>query len=288
MVVCAISFSLLSCGNNGQNKSSLEKERDSLLSVNAQQQMIVDEMTSTMAEISMSLDTINMHETMIINRVDEKGNPLSKQSLKLKLNTLSEVIKIQREKIAAMEDSLTKDKSYLLKLKSIISYLNTSLMQKEQEIHQLRAEVDSKNFNIAKLRSHVSNLRDTVASVRQKNEEQEKEMIQQKQQHESDMNTVYYVIGTKEKLVNGGIISKSGLFKKSKINFASIDKSMLVKDDKRTLKKITINGKSPKMLSEAPNGSYSIDKGSSSSTLIISDSEKFWSANNKILVIQIK
>ena len=290
VVICAISFSIASCGNKTQDsgKSAWERELDSLQSVNAQQQMILDDMTTTMADISMSLDTIAMHESMIIRRVDEEGNPLSKKGLKSKLNTLAEIIKNQREKMAEMEKAMSEGKSSVTQLKSIIAYLNASLEQKEAEIQQLKAEVDSKNFSIARLNTHVSSLRDTVASVRQENEEQRQQMERQTAQHETAMNEVYYIIGTKDKLLNYGVLSKSGLFKKSKVNFSSIDKSVLIKGDKRNLKKININGKSPKMLSDAPNGSYSLDKGESSSTLTILDAEKFWSANNKILVIQVK
>lgn len=288
VAVCAISFSIVSCGNKSQDNSAWEKERDSLQSVNAQQQMILDDMTSTMADISMSLDTIAMHESMIIRRVDEEGNPLSKKGLKSKLNTLAEIIKNQREKMAEMEKAMTEGKSSVTQLKSIIAYLNASLEQKEAEIQQLKAEVDSKNFSIARLNTHVSSLRDTVASVRQENEEQRQQMERQNAQHETALNEVYYIVGTKDKLLSYGVISKSGLFKKSKINFSSIDKSVLTKGDKRTLKRISINGKSPKILSDAPDGSYTLDKGTSSSTLTITDSDKFWSANNKILVIQVK
>ena len=290
VAICAISFSIASCGNKTQDsgKSAWERELDSLQSVNAQQQMILDDMTTTMADISMSLDTIAMHESMIIRRVDEEGNPLSKKGLKSKLNTLAEIIKNQREKMAEMEKAMSEGKSSVTQLKSIIAYLNASLEQKEAEIQQLKAEVDSKNFSIARLNTHVSSLRDTVASVRQENEEQRQQMERQTAQHETAMNEVYYIIGTKDKLLNYGVLSKSGLFKKSKVNFSSIDKSVLIKGDKRNLKKININGKSPKMLSDAPNGSYSLDKGEASSTLTILDAEKFWSANNKILVIQVK
>jgi uncharacterized protein (DUF3084 family) len=290
MAVGIISFSIASCGDKTQEsgKSAWEKERDSLQYVNAQQQMILDDITTTMADISMSLDTISMHESMIIRRIDEEGNPLSKKGLKSKLNTLSEIIKNQREKMAKMEKTMTERKSSVTQLKSIIAYLNVSLMQKEAEIQQLKAEVDSKNFSIASLNTHVSSLRDTVASVRQENEEQRQQMERQNAQHETAMNEVYYIIGTKEKLLSYGVLTKQGLFKISKVNFSSIDKSVLIKGDKRNLKKIIINGKSPKMLSEAPKESYALDNGASSSTLTILDAEKFWSANNKILVIQVK
>lgn len=274
-----------SCGSKNDSTSSIEKERDSLLTVNSQQQMILDNMTSTMAEISMSLDSIAIQEQMIIRGVDELGNPLNKKDLKSKLTSLSEIIKNQREKMASMEATMKADKTAMGQLKNIIAYLNASLEQKDLEIQKLRSEIDSKNFNISQLRTHVTNLKDTVATVQNENAEQKVQIAKQ----DASLNEVYYIIGTKDQLINAGVISKTGtIIKKTKVNFSSLNKSVLTKADRRNLKNITINGKSPKILSEAPKGSYSLDKGGNSSVLTINDSEKFWSANNKILVIQIK
>ena len=288
LITIAISLSIASCGNN-KNSAAWQKELDSLQSVNAQQQMLLDDMTTTMAEISMSLDTIAMHERMIILRVDEEGHPLSRRKLKSKLATLSDIIKSQREKMTAMATAMNEGKSSIAQLKSIVAYLNASLEQKEAEIQQLKAEVDSKNFNIARLNTHLSNLKDTVESVRLENEEQRLQLASQNEQHEMAMNEVYYIIGTKEQLISNGVLSKSGsFFKKSKINFASVDKSVLTKADRRMLTNIVINGKSPKVLSEEPEGSYTLEKGATTSTLTIHDAEKFWNTNNKILVILVK
>ena len=144
-----------SCGSKNDSTSSIEKERDSLLTVNSQQQMILDNMTSTMAEISMSLDSIAIQEQMIIRGVDELGNPLNKKNLKSKLISLSEIIKNQREKMASMEATMKADKTAMGQLKNIIAYLNASLEQKDLEIQKLRSEIDSKNFNISQERSYL-------------------------------------------------------------------------------------------------------------------------------------
>ena len=291
VAVTAILLSVFSCDEKSQdgNANAWQKEMDSLQSVNAQQQMILDDMTSAMADISSSLDTITMHENMIMRRVDENGNPLSRKDLKERLNHLADIIKNQREKMSALETDMEAGKSSIQQLKSVIAYLNSSLEQKEAEVQKLKEDVNSKNFNIARLNTHVSNLQDTIAAVRQENEEQRVQMEQQNEQHEAAMNLVYYIIGTKDQLIQSGVISKSGkIFKKSQINFASINKSVLTKADRRTLKTITIYGKSPKILTSEPEESYSLDKGDASSTLTILNAESFWNTNNKILVIQVK
>ena len=285
LVIGVVFLTMFSCGN--ESSKTVESERDSLKTITAQQQTILDDMTSAMASISKSLDSIALQEKMIINGVDEAGVPLSKKNLKSRLETLSEIVKGQRSKLGAMEKSLGHDNPAVKELQSIISYINTSLEQKEDEIEKIKAEVDSKDFSIASLNSRVSSLNKTVASVQQENEAQREQMKQQNAQYQASINEVFYVIGTKDQLVESGVLSSSGaLFSKATINFASINKSALTKADKRTLKTIKINGKSPKILSEEPKGSYTLDK--DKNVLTITDVEKFWSTNNKILVIQVK
>ena len=285
LAIGAMFFTMFSCGN--ESNKTVENERDSLKTITAQQQTILDDMTSAMASISKSLDSIALQEKMIINGVDESGIPLSKKNLKSRLETLSEIVKGQRSKLGAMEKSLGHDNPAVKELQSIISYINTSLEQKEVEIEKIKAEVDSKDFSIARLNSRVTTLNNTVASVQQENEEQREQMKQQSAQYQASINEVFYVIGTKDDLIDNGILEQSGtLFQKVAINFAAINKSFLTKADKRTLKTIKINGKSPKILSEEPKGSYTLDK--EKNILTITDSEKFWSTNNTILVIQVK
>ena len=290
LAVFVVLLFMTSCNNNKAQYSIVwENKIDSLQSINAQQQMLLDDMTVAMADISKSLDTIAMHERMVILRIDEEGNPISKKELKSKLSMLSEIIRCQREKMEAMERDISDGKSSIIQLKSVIAYLNASLVQKETEIQQLKIEVDTRNYSIARLNTHLSNLKDTVKSVRQENETRRLQMEYQNERHDLLINEVFYVIGTKEQLTNIGVLSKSGIiFKKTKINFESIDKSVLTKADKRTLKNLKIQSKSPKILSDIPDGSYTLDKGTSESTLTIIDSDKFWSANNRILVIQTK
>lgn len=275
----------VSCSGSNDKPSPVEKERDSLLTVNSQQQMILDNITSTMAEVSMSLDSIIIQEQMIIRGVDELGNPLNKKNLKSKLGFLSEIIKNQKEKLASMEATIKADKTAMGQLKNIIIYLHASLEQKDLEISKLYSEIDRKNFNISQLRTHVTNLKDTVATVQNENAEQKVQIAKQ----DESLNEVYYIIGTKKQLISAGVVSKTGtIIKKVKVNYASIDKTILTKADRRNLKNINFNGKSPKILSEVPKDSYSLEKNGNDCVLTINDNEKFWSANNRILVIRIK
>lgn len=279
--------SVTSCGSkDSAAEESWKQERDSLTRVNSQQQAVLDQMTAAMAEIAFCLDTIAVHERVIISGIDEEGNRLSRKGIRNRLEVLAQVIAEQKEKLGALEEKFSNSAAQISQLHSIIEFLENSLSQKDAEVERLKSEVNSSNYRVVALEEKVSNMSDTIVSERATNSEQKQQIAQQ----DAQLNEVYYIIGTEEQLLSKGILSKSGkIIKKKKVNFSNINKSALTKGDIRTLKSITVRGKSPKILSEVPKGSYSLDKsGNDVATLKILNSTSFWSANNRILIIQVK
>lgn len=279
--------SVTSCGNKGNTaEESLKQERDSLTRVNSQQQAVLDQMTAAMAEIAFCLDTIAVHERVIISGIDEEGNRLSRRRIRNRLEVLAQVIAEQKEKLGVLEEKFSNSAAQIGQLHSIIEFLENSLSQKDAEVERLKSEVSSSNYRVVALEEKVSNMSDTIVSERATNSEQKQQIAQQ----DAQLNEVYYTIGTEEQLINKGILSKEGkIIKKKKVNFSNINKSVLTRGDIRTLKSITVRGKSPKILSDVPNDSYSLDKnGDDVATLRILNANSFWSANNRILIIQVK
>lgn len=292
-ILIAISFativiaSVTSCGRKDNTmEESWKQERDSLTRVNSQQQAVLDQMTAAMAEIAFCLDTIAVHERVIVTGIDEEGNRLSRKSIRNRLEILAQVISEQKEKLGALEEKFSNSTMQIGKLHSIIEFLENSLAKKDAEVEKLKSEVSSSNYRVVALEEKVSNMNDTIVSERAVNSEQKQQIAQQ----DAQLNEVYYIIGTEEQLISKGILSKEGkIIKKKKINFSNINKSALTKGDIRTVKSISIRGKSPKILSDVPKGSYSLDKtGNDMATLHITNPTSFWSANNRILIIQVK
>lgn len=281
-------IAIISCGGDG-NKAAQEAwdhERDSLTRVNGQQQAVLDQMTAAMAEIAFCLDTIAVHERVIIAGIDEEGNRLSRRGIRNRLEVLAKVISEQKEKLGILEEKFSNSTLQIGQLHSIIEFLENSLSQKDAEVEKLKAEANSRNFSVAVLEEKVSLMNDTIIEERATNTEQKQQIAKQ----DAQLNEVYYIVGNDDQLVSKGILKKEGkIFKKKKVDFSNINKSLLTKGDIRTLKTINIRGKSPKVLSDVPKGSYSLDKYSDDSyTLRILNSSSFWSANNRILIIQIK
>lgn len=284
-----IALCLTGCKNNNERITQLEQERDSLKWINDERQAMLDELTTTLSDISLCLDSITINEQMIRRGVDAEGNPLSRKELRSRLGTLSEIITSQKERMKQLQGKITESNRIVSQMNSLMTYLNESLEQKDIEIQQLRREIDNKNIDISRLQGNVAQLQDTVAEVRQENEQQREQMSRQQDEHLRQMNEVFYIIGTKDELIDKGVLTQTGkLFKRSSLDFSNINRSSLIRVDKRTTTSIKITGKSPKILSESPKSSYNLEKNENGFELQIIDPEKFWSSNNRILVIQIK
>lgn len=282
---------VFSC-NDGKMIERLQQQNDSLTQVSTQQQDIIDGLSSTMEEITSSLDTIASSERQILSGVDERGVPLTKRNMRAKLEALSNLIKEQHAKLDSLGKALDGSNATVAKLRGVINLLNKSLDEKTRELDSLRTEITYKDINIVNLGTEVANLTDTMKSVRSENASQKQTIASQKQnigEQDAALHEVYYVIGSKDELVSAGVVVKQGgLFKKKKVNFSGMNKSGLKKSDIRTLKHIDIPSKNPKILGEVPESSYTLTRGASSCTLDIVDAEKFWSSNNRVLVIQTK
>lgn len=291
-IITSIVFTIMICSScNKSVQKNWENEKDSIMTVNQQQQQVVNDMTSTVVLIASSLDSIAKQEEFLRSGVDENGYALSRKTILENLTLFENLLTEQRNKLKKLETAYNQRGDELKKMSSIIKFLNEELVRKDETIQQLKGEVASKNTNIKQLNSqlqtlgnNLSELSDSLVDLNQKSKNQKQILSEQ----ESAINTVYYVIGNKKELVQKGILTAGKLFSKSSIDYSALDKSMFIKGDIRKISDIRIVGESPKVLSNIPNNSYSINSDSKRThTLHIYDTNKFWEIS-KFLIIQIK
>lgn len=77
LFLCFVSFS---CGHSNLSKE-LTAERDSLIKVNQQQNEVLTEITSTIAQVSVTLDSIAKHEQILYSNRDIEGRVLSRKKI---------------------------------------------------------------------------------------------------------------------------------------------------------------------------------------------------------------
>ena len=280
---------LLSCGGNTSGVSS---ETDSLRLVNKQQQELLDNLTSTVVELSANLDSIKKEEGFITKGVDENGSPLSKKAIMAKLDGLKIMVDEKKSQLVDLEEKVNSTNGDIRKLKSVIEFLNSELAQKDRIIDELKAELSTKNADIKKLASRLSAKEEEVIGLNSEVQEKDyqlQEKEDQIQDQSSILNEVFYLIGTKTDLKKMGLISGTGLLQKKKVNLSNIDKSLFKKSDMRTLGEIEIPApvKKIEIMTGNPKSAYSIEKvDESRSILRISNPESFW-GTLKFLIVKI-
>ncbi len=121
----------------------------------------------------------------------------------------------------------------------------------------------------------------------QQNAEQQQVISSQNhilQTQDEMLNEGYIKTGTKSELKDAGLL-KGGFMRKSKLDISTIDKIQFKTIDIRVTTEISLNSGNPKILTQMPDDSYSIEKKGKTSTLRIINPDKFWSIS-KYLIIQ--
>ena len=94
---------------------------------------------------------------------------------------------------------------------------------------------------------------------------------------------VYYIIARKQTLKEKGLL-KTSLFSK-KIDGNHIVKENFTKADRKELKTLTINSRTPKVLSANPETSYTLTENEDgTTTLTITDADRFWNVSRYLII----
>ena len=276
-IIFLTSLSMSSCGGSSNDKAEIDSLRN-IISVQ-EQQLNNDEMF--MYLINTSMDSIISADGNIILEIREGIIP-PKQKMIQNLETFKFTIHNQRKKIAELQATLENQSSaHSLQMKQLLAKLTDQLNAKDAEIVRLQQLVENNKITIADLNRSVNSLKKDVSELKMQNKEQEEALIVQSNM----MNEAYYIVATKKELKKMGIVGGGNLFKKSKLDLSSVDASKFKKIDIRETTVINIPGSKPKILTQAPTGSYNIRSSGSTSVLTIIDANSFWSVNN-FLVIQ--
>jgi cell division protein FtsB len=265
---------LTACGGK-TDTSALEQTIDSLRQANQQQQNSLQEMTTFVTTMSDGMNAIALQENMIFNNGGNEGTSLDKEQLKSHLETLANTLTEQRSKIKALTDSLKARGADLSKMQGLIDNLTRQLEEKDKVIAQLRQDVEQKNFSIADLQKKLNVAMAGSAQYEQRAAKAEKEL--------ATITSAYVLMGTKEALLDGGYIDK-----RKHVQTETMPKGDFTKVNIYQFTELDIPTRSPKLLTDHPRKSYSIEKiDKENRKLVITNPQLFWSSS-RYLIIQVK
>lgn len=268
LILTTVTF-IASC-NNGPSRKELSESNDSLKIALAQKEESINDLLSAMSIVEDGFKKINEIQGRInlsgINEVNYKEN------IKENIEYITTTLANNKTEIEKLKKQLANGKQATKEIKEKMRMLEQQLSDKSKEIAQIYKTLAEKNIYINKLDSIISDL--TRA-----NTGQELQLIAQEQ----ELNSVWYAIGTKSELKGENILKSGEVMRESNINLKYFTKA-----DKRELKEIDTRAKRAKLLTNHPDGSYTLERNEEKYYILtITNPEQFWSST-RYLVIQVR
>jgi chromosome segregation ATPase len=275
--VIAATIIVMATSCNG-GSASMKEQLDSLQTAYEQRNADYDELNEFLGVIATGMDSIALQEGQLLK--NDESPTLTRDQIKKNLEAYKQTLDNQRKQINTLEKKLQTNQKYSANLRSIITTMKQQLAQKDEEIANLRKLVDDKNVDI-------NRLKDNVSTLKQRNEMQAGLIVSQQEtilEQDAKIKTAYLKIGTKKELKEQGLLTGGSLFKKSKVDFTKIDKSLFKAIDRSETTKIEIPAKEAKLMTPQPSDSYRIDKVYKNNVLTITNPEKFWGVSDFVII----
>ena len=279
--ICVVSLALLLYGCKEYkapvaNRPTVAKD-DSLQQIISQRDTQINNMMATMNEIQEGFNEISEAENRVnLIQDDERADKASQ--IKEDIKFIADRMQQNRELIKKLQGQLRDSDFKSQELKKVIANMLRQLDEKDQQLQQLRAELAAKNIHIAELDETICNLNNNVTEL--KSESDEKSQIINNQ--ETQLNTAWYVFGTRPELKDQRILMGD------KVLQQNFNKNYFTKIDIRVTREIKLYSKSARLLTSHPAGSYELTRDNNKMyTLAITNPQLFWSTS-KYLVVVVK
>jgi len=229
----------------------------------------------TMNAIQDNIDSLKQKEKILTVRTGENGNKTVIEDLR----AVDNLIIADNRKIAQLESRMKKMDTKNTELDKIAAHLRTELADRDSNIVALQRNLSQTNES---MKAVVQQFNDTMASMNLVKAENSSLHTQ--------VNTVYYAVGTMKELKKRGVIDKQG-------GIAGVGRVTKLKDhfnskyftraDMTTLVDIPLYAKYSKIITDQPSSTYKVSTTTKGDSLEITDPNAFWS-ESKYLVVVVK
>lgn len=290
LLITFFAISLSSCVENSKKYKALQAQMDSLSTLTATKSAEFEEVFSTLNEVENGLKSIREAENILVLQSQKGGaevNASSRDRLMSDVTAIGEAIKNYKKQIDKLKnDSRIQSAQFMKRLNALEAELNA----KSELIADLGRQLEEKENQIKVKTQQISSLEETVETLKNDVSSLSAESSSQKEtisSQEAQINTAYYIVGTKADLIAANVMSKGGLFRSAKISYKA-EQSAFVKIDIRELREIKLNAARAKVMSLHPTGTYSLEEDEAGMLVLkITDPKGFWE-QTKYLVIQIQ
>jgi chromosome segregation ATPase len=160
----------------------------------------------------------------------------------------------------------------------MLDNLTRQMEEKDARIRQLQAELEAKDVQIGELNTQVTTLSNNVSTLQEETTEKAQTISSQDKQ----LNTAWFVYGTKKELKEQHILEDG------KVLRSNFNRDYFTKIDIRIDKEIRLYSRSAKLLTAHPQSSYTLLQDANKQYILrITNPQLFWSTS-KYLVVLVK
>lgn len=258
----------------------LEAVSDSLLAVGEEKDEFTMQYVRSFNAIQTNLDSIRAMEKIISE--ESAGSEVSKAletDINRDIDAIYQLLLKNKQHVDRLKAQLKSSGRQSKELELMINTLSEQIATKDAEITQLKLDLSRKNLRIMDLEA---NLEEMEALSMERAREIEAKI--------DELNTVYYIVGTKDALMEQGIIVNEGGFLglgRSQKLADNFDLSLFTKADLRQLESLPVFSKKVQLISVHPLESYDFISGEARQidSLKIIRADDFWSATNKLVLL---
>lgn len=279
MIAAACLLALAACKQKGNDAAelALEQQRDSLTRIIEQKDNEIDDMMATMNDIQEGFRAINEAEQRVTIASNGEGVSVA-ESIRENMQFIQNQMQQNRELISKLRNQLRQSSVRTDQLRRTLENLTQQLEEKDNQLRQLQAELEAKDLQIGELNQQVSTLSGNVTHLQEENSQKSQTISSQDKQ----LNTAWFVYGTKKELKNQHIIEDG------KVLRSNFNRDYFTKIDIRIDKEIRLYSRSAKILTAHPQSSYTLLQDANKQYILrITNPQLFWSTS-KYLVVLVK
>lgn len=272
---------MASCGQKSQEEAErLQQENLELKEQLSTNEGTFNEFFGSLNQIEENLALIKEKENIISQGTqnDLEGRADKMEQINEDIRLIGELMEKNRQLIARLNRDIRNSNVKVTEFEKMVARLNDQIQEKEIEIVELRDELGRMNLRVDYLAATVDTLQE-VARERGR-------IIEEKI---SEINTAYYVMGSRRELRDWGVVTREGGFlgigRTNRLR-TDFDHSNFTMVDITVAREITIAGKEPLFITTHPEGTWEYKVEDGVTYLVILDPVKFWSAS-RYLVIEI-
>lgn len=237
-----------------------------------------DELLNLVNEISGGMEQIKQLEN-ILSVSGTSETPGQREQIKADIVAIQQTLSERRQKLADLENKLSKSAVANANLKKTIAALNEQIDTQAAEIGVLRQNLGEAQETISTLVNKTDSLANTVNSVTAALDSTSVKNTQLT----NELNLCYYAIGTKAELKDNGII-ETGFLRKTKVMEGDFNREFFTVADKRTFTTLDLGSDKAEVLTNQPENSYVIVENGGHKTLRVTNPAAFWSLTNYLVV----